>query len=89
MSPRQTISNWELRLLEAAILNVYPNHLRLTARDANDAVDGLGSEMSRRRTREHQGHVRELDLGPSGDADLQRGWPLSLKRCGVSVAGNA
>jgi hypothetical protein len=27
--------------------------------------------------------------GPSGDADLQRGWPLSLKWRGGSVAGNA
>ena len=35
-------------------------------RDANDAVDGLGSEMSRRRThtRERQGHVRKLDSVP-------------------------
>ena len=46
--------------------------------------------MDRRRTRarERHGYVRKLHLGPSGDVDLQRGWPLSLKWRGGSVAGN-
>src|ERR1700719_2836714 len=63
----------------------------LECRLANDAVDSVRSKMDRRRTRAREGHgyVRKLYLGPSGDADLQRGWPLSLKWRGGSVAGNA
>jgi hypothetical protein len=45
------------------------------ARITNDAMDGQGSEMPGRRslTRESQGHVRKLDLRPSGNANLQGG----------------
>ena len=57
-------------------------------RKANDAMDGLRAEMSGRRTSEHQGHVGELDVRPSGDTDLQRCRPLGLKGRRISIAGD-
>src|SRR5258708_28051432 len=61
------------------------------ARETHDAVNGLSSEVRRRRarTRELQSHVRVLHLGPSSDANRQRGWPLLFKGGGASVAGDA
>ena len=60
-------------------------------RKANDAVDGLRSEMFVcSRSRHHQRHVRILDLGssvrPPADAELQACWAELLERRGVSVA---
>lgn len=50
-------------------------------------MDRLDSEMSSSGTgaRERQSDVRKLNLGSSGDADLQRRWTLSLKGSGLPL----
>ena len=59
---------------------------------ANDAVDGLASEMflrGRTRGRERHAQVRILDQRFPADANLQRGGPQGLEGRSLSIAGNA
>ena len=51
-------------------------------------MDRLWTEMPGRRSGVHQTQVRKLNLGSSGNADLERGRALRLKCCRAAISGS-